>query len=292
MTPDGQQAMAIARWAWADPSGRVGEAISKVRALASSATGQALAEIQDAGTMLSRLAGTLDTGPVVAEGTIIGQLAGDTLTGQLVDLSEAWRHERRGPGGKWIGPGGAVKAAERTAKGNARLRRIQAAQARHASSAAPSTGALSSDEDDRMRQLIREELDKRMRVPADLPPENKAAEVAFQVSGKAQPTRREQLIHQQLIASQVAPLAESKAKEAVAQAQRLVDQKIAQVKAQENTHEGRKAKMKLATEAGISVTGGALSYLAIKAGAPEVVPILATVGTFLIQTIIEFFKRL
>jgi hypothetical protein len=289
MTPDGQRALSIAKWAWEDPAGRVASALSQVREMAIAATGAELREIQDAGVMLSRLAGTLDTGPVVGEGTLLGQLAGDTITSQLIDLAnEAWRTERRGKGGKWVGPGGAVGTE---AKRAARLRRIQAAQSRHASSTG-SLGAGSDVSDEHLRQLIQQELAKQIKVPADIAPENKAAEVAYQVSGKVQPTRREQLIHQQLIATQVAPLAESKAQQAVAQAQQLVSQKLEEAKREEDTWAGRKAKMKLATEAGLAVTGGALAYLAVKSGAPEILPIIATVGPFLIQTIIEFFKKL
>ena len=61
MTPGGQQARNIAEWAWQDPAGRVQQAIEQVRELASSAEGRELAEIQDSGTMLSRLASSLDT---------------------------------------------------------------------------------------------------------------------------------------------------------------------------------------------------------------------------------------
>ena len=107
MTPLGQQALAVAKWAWEDPPGRVQIAIEQVRGMASAATGDELTEIQDAGTMLHRLAGTLDTEPVDGQDTILQQLAGDTLVSQLVDLArDAWRNERRGPHGEWVGGGG------------------------------------------------------------------------------------------------------------------------------------------------------------------------------------------
>lgn len=59
MTPGGQIAADLAEWAWEDPAGRVSEAISKVNDMADLAQGQELNEIQDAGRMLYRLAGTL-----------------------------------------------------------------------------------------------------------------------------------------------------------------------------------------------------------------------------------------
>jgi hypothetical protein len=297
MTPAGAEALRIARWAWEDPAGRVQIAIEQVRGMASAADGQDLREIQDAGTMLSRLAGTLDTEPVTGDDTLIGQLAGDTIVSQLVELAnEAWMHERRGKGGKWVSAGGEI---ERTAKGAARIKRIQAAQARHAP--APSTGKLGggseTSADDHLRQLIREEIAKAASgVPADIAPENKAAEVAFQVGGKVVPTKREQMIHQQLIASKIEPLAASKAAAAVAEAKKVVEQKLEESQKlaaeKEQTHEVRKARLKLAVEASLAVTGGILATLAAKAGAPEAVTIFATVGPFLIQTIIEWYKKL
>lgn len=58
MTPQGQVADRIRKWAWQHPD-RVGEAIDQVNELALQAEGpQALREIQDAGTMLARLKGS------------------------------------------------------------------------------------------------------------------------------------------------------------------------------------------------------------------------------------------
>ena len=42
---------------------------------------------------------------------------------------------------------------------------------------------------------------------------------------------------------------------------------------------GRKAKLKLATEAGLAVTGGKLAYIANRMGAPDVAAIAATSGS-------------
>ncbi len=62
LTADGTEAWRILRWAQEDPAGRVAEAQRQVNDLARPLLGQpsqaqALAEVQDAGTMLSRLAG-------------------------------------------------------------------------------------------------------------------------------------------------------------------------------------------------------------------------------------------
>lgn len=272
MTPAGQQAMTIARWAWDDPAGRVQTAIEQVRGMASTADGQELREIQDAGTMLHRLAGTLneaDTEPVAGEDTILQQLAGDTITSQLVDLAnEAWRTEKRGRGGKWTsGPAGAI---ERTAKGAERIKRIQARQQRDTASAS-----------------------------AAKPGANKAEAVLHEVKGQSPETRQlladlkpliDQEVAKALAANTVVP------QHVMSAAEKAVDIKLAEARTleakHEATHEARKAKLKLATEASLAVTGGLLAYLAAKMGAPDIAAIAATVGPFLIQTIIEFFKRL
>jgi hypothetical protein len=61
MTPGGQRAAEIRRWAWQDPAGRVHIAIAQVNDLADAATDeQELREIGDSATMLSRLASSLE----------------------------------------------------------------------------------------------------------------------------------------------------------------------------------------------------------------------------------------
>lgn len=71
-TTPGQQAYKILDWAYEDPQARAAEAVRKVNDLARTADGAALREVQDAGTMLSRLAGTLTKDATTA--TISGQL--------------------------------------------------------------------------------------------------------------------------------------------------------------------------------------------------------------------------
>ena len=58
-TEQGKQAYAILDWAYEDPQGRAAEAVRRVGELARTADGDALREVQDAGAMLSRLAGTI-----------------------------------------------------------------------------------------------------------------------------------------------------------------------------------------------------------------------------------------
>jgi hypothetical protein len=71
MTPQGQQAYKILDWAYEDPQARAAEAVRKVDVIARAADGDALREVQDAGTILSRLAGTVSGGAT----TISGQLS-------------------------------------------------------------------------------------------------------------------------------------------------------------------------------------------------------------------------
>lgn len=66
-TPQGRQAEMISDWAFADPSRRE-EALQRISELARQADSeQALREIQDAGTMISRLAGaTMPAGDLIS----------------------------------------------------------------------------------------------------------------------------------------------------------------------------------------------------------------------------------
>jgi hypothetical protein len=60
MTPGGERAAEIRRWAWAAPAARVQDAIRQVDELAEHAEGAELREIQDSATMLSKLASSLE----------------------------------------------------------------------------------------------------------------------------------------------------------------------------------------------------------------------------------------
>jgi hypothetical protein len=57
MTPAGEQAWRIARWAWDDPAGRAEDGLARITALARTSPDDK--SVTDAGTMLSRLAGSL-----------------------------------------------------------------------------------------------------------------------------------------------------------------------------------------------------------------------------------------
>lgn len=64
LTPDGTEAYRILRWAQEDPAGRAAEAQRQMNDLARPLLGNpsqagALAEVQDAGTMLERLPGSV-----------------------------------------------------------------------------------------------------------------------------------------------------------------------------------------------------------------------------------------
>lgn len=60
LTPAGQQAKQIARWAWDDPQARAREGLSRVTDLARATDDPAaLEQVSDAVAMLTRLVGTL-----------------------------------------------------------------------------------------------------------------------------------------------------------------------------------------------------------------------------------------
>jgi hypothetical protein len=100
LTAPGRRAEAIARWAWDDPQRRATDGLRQVRKLATATTGEKeISEVSDTALMLSRLAGTLAHGTVVAQSGI---------TGQAVELG-IWSEVRhpRGPHGRFApGSGG------------------------------------------------------------------------------------------------------------------------------------------------------------------------------------------
>jgi hypothetical protein len=92
-TLQGRQAYGVLTWVYEDPAARAAEGRIRVAELARSATGAALREIQDVGTMLARLAGSV-------------QLTG--IADQALDLA-AWEHEMRGLHGEWVRQGVLIK---------------------------------------------------------------------------------------------------------------------------------------------------------------------------------------
>src|SRR6266700_842755 len=87
-TLQGRQAYGVLTWVYEDPEARAAEGRTRVAELARQATGAALREVQDVGTMLARLAGT-------------AQLAG--IADQVLDLARtpAWVTEQRNTHGEW-----------------------------------------------------------------------------------------------------------------------------------------------------------------------------------------------
>lgn len=55
-TPEGQRAQQILDWAYEAPGTRASDGLRRVNAIAARTTGRALLEVQDAGSMLARLA--------------------------------------------------------------------------------------------------------------------------------------------------------------------------------------------------------------------------------------------
>jgi hypothetical protein len=91
-TAAGAQARSIMRWAWQDPQERAVGALEQVHELAAAATDpQALAEIQDAGTMLSRLVSSVNP-PAASENALTArllssQMSGPVTIGEQLDLA-------------------------------------------------------------------------------------------------------------------------------------------------------------------------------------------------------------
>lgn len=98
LTPDGTEAYRILRWAQEDPAGRAADARRQMADLARPLLGdtaqtQALAEVQDAGTMLSRLAGAVsesgqaapddDPSSIAAQMTVPESISGQAASGGL-----------------------------------------------------------------------------------------------------------------------------------------------------------------------------------------------------------------
>jgi len=145
-TLQGRQAYGVLSWVYEDPAARAAEGRSRVRELARSATGAALREIQDVGTMLARLA------PV--------QLAG--IAEQVMDLA-AWEHEMRGLHGEWTR--GAVlissQAKDKSKSGSGELPKVApevdaVAKARAAAAAAEMAGQLRAEH----AAIVHEIIDK------------------------------------------------------------------------------------------------------------------------------------
>jgi hypothetical protein len=84
-TVQGRQAYAILDWAYENPAARAAEAVARVDELARSADGDALAEVQDAGSMLSRLAGAVSETAQAADGPPSGTEDGGGISAQMAE---------------------------------------------------------------------------------------------------------------------------------------------------------------------------------------------------------------
>lgn len=317
LTAAGGKAAGLARWAWQDPENRVQQAIAQVRELAQQATSaDELAEIQDAGTMLSRLAGTLEPPAELISAQL--SAAGDTILGQILlarggGWSTAYLHEKRDAHGHWVkGAGGPLNRlghessprmqSERARQlAAARQQRMIAAevkrqaaqpsakQAMQASSGAPTGGNMAA-------QIAAQAKAAAARydpqhgfnpsVPTNAPPDfqpdldpaiwEKQHEAFFQQ--RVAP-------HVQAKADEVLKQAQIKAQAITADAQKLMDQA-------EESKSKHDAMLKLATEGSVAIGGGILAYIEAKLGVPDLVAIASSVGPLLVQIIIEWYKRL
>jgi hypothetical protein len=285
-TIGGGKAAGIAKWAWEDPASRVGQAIAEVDDLARAASGPELAEIQDTGTMLSRLAGTLTTDPEPA-------MAMAGIASQFLDLAgwkDAYKHEARGRHGEWIGTGDATgDALARRAVKNQRM----ANERRQA-----------LDEQKTARQLSDQA------AQANISTQNKAASVAAVAKsltsipllpGETQSmhmnplpseTPDVNLLHEQIIHQHLAPIMEAKGAEVLKSAQAEIARAEARIRTAADTQDAHKAVLKAANEGGIAIAGAIITFATAGAGLPILLAIAAGTGPILIQIIIEFFKRL
>jgi hypothetical protein len=72
-TPAGRQAYSILDWAYEDPAGRAQEAIGRVREMATGLDQDALREVQGVMGMLTRLAGSVQYSPALANPVSISE---------------------------------------------------------------------------------------------------------------------------------------------------------------------------------------------------------------------------
>lgn len=288
------EAAQLVRWAWQDPPGRVHQALERVRSLALAASGAELREIQDAGTMLSRLASAIT--PELS-------VPADGIAAQILDLAgwrDAYKHEARGPHGEWTRGGLDATGralAMRAAKNNklaadrkARLdaaRQVMAEQQAVQSVAAqvltpPSAGSKAAD------VLTEAQAEAALKAIPLLPGESEAAHL------KPEPgeSPRENLLHEQLLHEHITPIMEARAEAVFEKAKAEVRAAEQRITAAGEGEEAHKAKLKAATEGAIAVAGGLLAYIGTRLGVPDLAAIAASVGPILIQVLIEFWKKL
>ncbi len=145
-TLQGRQAYGVLTWVYEDPQARSAEGRARVTELARTATGAALREIQDVGTMLARLAGT-------------AQLSG--ITDQVLDLA-FHPDQKRGPDGRWIKEGGLITAQMKSSSVQSEADLITAEHARQI--VAEATREMKAEQ----KQVVREMVAKVQAVNAKL----------------------------------------------------------------------------------------------------------------------------
>lgn len=305
MTLAGGKAAGIAKWAWGDPASRVQTAIEQVRELAAqTADPDELAEIQDAGTMLSRLAGTLRPQTISAQLAVEG-----TITAQFLELAkgggwhDSWRHERRGPHGEWIGtgglsaPGGRVKAERLRKLSQARQERLVKAEvarqapppsapASTAGGAMPGSGNKAADIAAQARAATAKydpvhgfDPTVKTNAPPDLTlPEHDPAK-----------WERE---HEAFFQQRVAPHVEKRAEAMLEQAVHNTEDGLEKLRKEGDIEENRKAVKKLAVEGSVAIGAAILAYLETKIGVPDLAAIATSAMATLTQVIIEWRKQL
>lgn len=328
MTLAGSKAAGIARWAWQDPQARAVQALSAVHELATQAASRdELAEIQDAGTMLSKLAGTLHPEPALtapadlityqlaAPDLISVQMAGsEGIIGQVLDLAgwhDAWRTERRGSHGEWSG--GGVGGADRAVM--ARITRQNRVEADRKSRLQAAEQALAE-----------QQKTQAMDVSSPIGPPssvNKAAGIAAQARA-ALPTYvnpasdaiHKKLAEQAAAAADKAAAAQGRAdaamtagEKALAAAQTKADEAIAKLQAQQKVdeaaqaakdaaQEAHQAKVRLALHIASISIGGIIAGLVTAMSAGLSLPIAAAIGAGagisgnVIQELIDWAKKL
>jgi hypothetical protein len=92
LTEAGTEARSIMRWAWQDPQQRAEAALETIHEMAAAAMPAELPEIQDAGTMLSRLVGTLSIDNAISGPNLSAQLSGPVTIGEQLDLAAIHGH--------------------------------------------------------------------------------------------------------------------------------------------------------------------------------------------------------
>jgi hypothetical protein len=317
----GRQAYSILTWTYEDPRGRMAEAKSRIAELARAATGREEDEVIDAGTMLSRLEGTLAVPeppePQVSEPKQESTFA--TISAQVVDLVGG--HHVAGTPYRYrhgfipIGQQAATAAAQPAVQSRmlqAQVRQLQARQRRmtqvpetiarmRAANArtisAQAAAAKPAADTDAAKAAVAAAMPKI--TPPPVPPEVAKAATAV-VSPSAVP-KVPQTFEQIAVARAQVEAAkvrgELRAEHAKAVQDMLdrthkIQASLEQHKTDVKTDEQKSANMKLATEAAVAIAGAALAAGMALLGVPVLVAILAALGPTATQLIIEWKKHL